>query len=509
MKRIRVELLLAAFTILFAGLNAAAQYTPRASNRQVRDLLIRIETKTDTFRETVGRSSRFDNTIRDDSIMTLITDFENATNQLRRDLDARMNYDAQVSEVLNRASSIDDFLNRSRMRVSVQSQWRSLRTDLSTLARYAGVAWNWNRPDTGYPGTGYPGRMNARLTGTYRLNTSMSDNVSEVLDRSLGAYNANERDRFRGRLERRLTAPDELAIEQNGRNITMASNLSQQVTFQADGITRTETTPRGRTVRTTASTSRSGFTVNTQGDRASDFWVSFEPEGFDRLRVTRRLYLENLNQTITATSVYDRTDRIARWPVIDRRPDWNDNTGVSGFYIPNGTRLTAVLQNMVSSRTSQPGDRFTMEITSPSSYRGAIIEGRVAQVESSGRLTGRANLSLEFDSLSHNGRTYRFAGIVDSAREADGDVVSITNEGTVRDSSQTKRTVTRAGIGAALGAIIGAIAGGGSGAAIGAGVGAGAGAGSVLIQGRDNIELQQGSEFMITATAPSSVGWNR
>ena len=87
--------------------------------------------------------------------------------------------------------------------------------------------------------------------------------------------------------------------------------------------------------------------------------------------------------------------------------------------------------------------------------------------------------------------------------------MTVTNEGTVRDTSQTQTTVVRAGIGAVLGAIIGAVAGGGQGAAIGAGVGAGAGAGSVLITGRDNIELGAGSTFNITATAPANTVNNR
>jgi len=87
-----------------------------------------------------------------------------------------------------------------------------------------------------------------------------------------------------------------------------------------------------------------------------------------------------------------------------------------------------------------------------------------------------------------------------------GDNVAVTNEGTIRDRNQTTQTATRAGIGAALGALIGAIAGGGQGAAVGAAVGAGAGAGSVLIQGRDNVELEQGTQFSITATGPSNVG---
>jgi hypothetical protein len=144
-----------------------------------------------------------------------------------------------------------------------------------------------------------------------------------------------------------------------------------------------------------------------------------------------------------------------------------------------------------------------MTVTSPGQYRGAVIEGHTAEARSSGRFTGRANVSLEFDSISLNGRTYRFAGIIDSVTAVNGDRITVNNEGTIRDTNQTTQTVTRAGVGAVLGAIIGAIAGGGQGAAIGAGVGAGVGAGSVLITGRDSIELGAGSTFDITAFAPA------
>jgi len=165
---------------------------------------------------------------------------------------------------------------------------------------------------------------------------------------------------------------------------------------------------------------------------------------------------------------------------------------------------------MVDSKVSQVGDRFTMEVTSPNQFRGAVIEGHISQVGNSGRVTGRANMSFDFDTIRMtNGQTYRFAGIIDSVRAANGDNVSVSNEGTVRDSNQTTKTATRAGIGAALGALIGAIAGGGQGAAIGAAVGAGAGAGTILIQGRDNVVLEQGTEFNITASSPNSTGFNR
>ncbi|MCY7374393.1 MAG: YMGG-like glycine zipper-containing protein [Pyrinomonadaceae bacterium] len=221
-----------------------------------------------------------------------------------------------------------------------------------------------------------------------------------------------------------------------------------------------------------------------------------------------RVYLENSNETITVASVYDKTSETA-----DLSINGNQNTGggnINDYIIANNTRLSAALRTPISTKVSQNGDRFQMEVTAPSQYNGAIIEGRVAKTERSGRVSGRANVSLEFDTIRlRNGQTYRFSGIVDDVTLANGEKVTVNNEGTVRDNNQTTKTVTRAGIGAALGALIGAIAGGGQGAAIGAGVGAGAGAGSVILQGRDDIELGEGTTFSITASAPNNGGSNR
>jgi hypothetical protein len=282
-------------------------------------------------------------------------------------------------------------------------------------------------------------------------------------------------------------------------------------------VARRETNDRGRTITTTASATNQALTINYQGDRNSDFYVTFMPVGNNQMRVTRRLYLPNRSQTITVSSLYDKIDPVAQWSTIDNGTYggggvYNGGVQTGGAYnnvfvVPNGTRLIAVLRTPINTRDTQVNDRFTMEVTSPNEYRGAVIEGNVSNVSRSDRLTGRANASLDFDTIRlADGRSYRFEGLVDSVRGANGDTVSVNNEGVIRDRNQTTRTVTRAGIGAALGAIIGAIAGGGQGAAIGAGVGAGAGAGSVLIQGRDNLDLGAGSEFSITSSSPANVG---
>jgi uncharacterized protein YcfJ len=497
---------------LFALLGVAdiqAQFTPRVNDTQVNNLLRRIETRTDTFRATADRrldNSRMDGTRAEDNISAYLDAFENATDELRRDFDNRRASSSDVNEVLTYGAYIDDFMRRRNMGAAANRQWGLIRSDLDQLAQLYRVSWDWNRQLPPFP-TDRWGNTSNRLDGTYQLNTAMSDDVNVVMDRV--RYNSNMRDRQRQNLQRRLSAPQTIAIETRGNTVTIASDFGQQLTLNADGRAITETNNRGRSTTTRVTMSGNSLTIQTTGDRNNDYTVVFTPIGGNRLRVTRSIYLENQNQMVTATAVYDRTGNTANWPPVNtNRPGWGNSPVASGdFLIPNGTRVTAVLRNRIATNASYSGDPFTMEVTSPGQYAGAIIRGRLTTVSQSGRVTGRANLSMEFDSIQHRGRTYSFAGIIDSAREADGDTISINNEGTVRDSNQTTRTVTRAGIGAALGALIGAIAGGGEGAAIGAAVGAGAGAGSVLIQGRDNLQLEQGTEFTITSTGPTNVGY--
>ena len=186
------------------------------------------------------------------------------------------------------------------------------------------------------------------------------------------------------------------------------------------------------------------------------------------------------------------------------REDSSVDGDVAGtFVVPDGTQIVAVLNEPLTTQTVREGERFTLTVRSPGQYEGATIDGVVSSVERSGRVTGRSQMTLDFDTIRlRDGRSYRFAGILESVRTSDGEVVRIDNEGAVPDSNQTKQTATRTAIGTAVGAIIGAIAGGGKGAAIGAVIGAGAGAGSVYVQGRNDLELDAGTEVTIRTTGP-------
>lgn len=172
------------------------------------------------------------------------------------------------------------------------------------------------------------------------------------------------------------------------------------------------------------------------------------------------------------------------------------------FIIPDNTLLEARLNQRLQAERIGNGTRFTMTVTSPRQYRGAVIEGYVLDAQRSGRVSGRSEIVLDFDRIRVRGRTYDFAGTIEDVRNNRGERVSVDREGAVREDSQTGRTVERTAGGAVIGTIIGAIAGGGSGAAKGAVIGGGLGAGSVLVQGRNNLDLRKDSRMTIRAAAP-------
>jgi hypothetical protein len=369
-----------------------------------------------------------------------------------------------------------------------------------------------------HPAAAQARRFHARrindLTGTYRLNISLSDNPSSVADQVTRTLPGPDRPRLRAIVRRRLDAPEELAIERNGRTITLASSSAAPVTFDADGQPVVEQARYGRTIRTVSRLSGNRLDISTSGDRSIDYQVSFEPiDGGRRLRVVRRVDNENLRQPVYARSVYDRISSDARLDMYDSdydrspRRGWDRGTrrdGDSAFGVPDGTEIVATLDTNLSTRQARVEDPFTLTVQAPAQFSGARIDGRVIDVTRSGRVAGRADMTFDFERIDfRDGRTVDFDGHLEGIRTVNGDTLHVENRATVEDEgSQTGRTATRTGVGAAIGAVIGAITNGGKGAAIGAAVGGAAGAGSVLVEGRDELDLRPGAEFRIRAGDP-------
>jgi hypothetical protein len=488
---------------------STGEYYP--NDIQLRQIVQRIDTRTSTF----SRNLRQDLNRRNynarysvDQVRQELSQFESAVMQLRNRVATRQVSSNDVRNVLQEASFLNSYVTDEQLSYQTENAWTPLRQELDQLATSFNVSWNWSTSPT-YPNEGGYGN-NGRLSGTYRINASRGDDVRRAAELATRNLPQNERQRVYDSLLRRLDPPNMLAIDQRGNAVTIASTRAPQINFVADGREQVEQNQNGRTVRVRASLSADRLTINRTGERAQDFTVTFEPTDNGRqLLVTRELYSDRFTQPVVVRSYYDRSSDVAQLNLYETSPEYDSGTTTSGttsgtFVVPNGVDLVGVLNTDLSTKTVQENDRFTLTVRSPGQFEGSTIEGYVTGVDRSGRITGRSQLTLNFDTIRlRDGRSYRFAGILENVRTPNGDVVRVDTEGAVRDDdNQTNRTVTRTAIGTAVGAIIGAIAGGGKGAAIGAVIGAGAGAGSVYVQGRTDLELPAGTEITVRATGP-------
>jgi len=145
-----------------------------------------------------------------------------------------------------------------------------------------------------------------------------------------------------------------------------------------------------------------------------------------------------------------------------------------------GDVIPVTLNDSISSANSHPGDTFTATVQSDQpGYRrlsGDIIKGHVTDVEHSHhKHPGR--LSVQFDKLTtQDGKVFDIDG---SPIGLDDNSVTTNADGTfVAKSTEKKKTLEYAGIGAGAGTVLGILGGGGLrlgtillGAAVGAGIG--------------------------------------
>ena len=159
------------------------------------------------------------------------------------------------------------------------------------------------------------------------------------------------------------------------------------------------------------------------------------------------------------------------------------------YLVEPGTHIPLSLINSVSTKNSVPGDPVYFESVFPILVDGRIVippgswvMGTITQVQRPGRVKGRGEFHLRFDSLTlPNGTTRDFRARVSgldgrASEELDRKEGSIKSEG---NKAGDTRTIAET---AAAGASVGALAGSASGAAaMGAGIGAAAGAAAGLI----------------------------
>ena len=132
--------------------------------------------------------------------------------------------------------------------------------------------------------------------------------------------------------------------------------------------------------------------------------------------------------------------------------------------VPGGTEFDVRLEKTLSSGTSQVEDRFeaTTMVDLMNGDRvlvpaGSVMRGVVSSVQKAGHIERKGSLTVAFDQIRINGRSYPIRATVEQALESEG----------------IKGEAGKIGAGAGVGAILGAILGGAKGALAGILVGGG------------------------------------
>jgi hypothetical protein len=148
--------------------------------------------------------------------------------------------------------------------------------------------------------------------------------------------------------------------------------------------------------------------------------------------------------------------------------------------VPAGTFLRVRIDQTVDTDRSRPGDEFTGSLATPLvmegetvAPRGAPVKGFIQKSVPSGRLRGRAVISLGLRSLE----------IRDTRVELDTDSITRVSE------DHRNRNIAMIGGGSGIGALIGGLTGGGKAALIGAGAGAAAGTAGAAVTGERNVRI--------------------
>jgi len=171
------------------------------------------------------------------------------------------------------------------------------------------------------------------------------------------------------------------------------------------------------------------------------------------------------------------------------------------YELTSGTRVPLNLMNAVSTRTAAEGDRIYLETIFPILANGKIVippgsyvAGTVTSVKRAGKVKGKAELYVRFDSLTlPNGVTRDFRsrmGGLDGQNAGSLD----RSEGKVQGDSGKGEDAATVASATAWGATIGGVAArSGMGAGIGAAAGAAAGMVGVLMSRGPDAILERGS----------------
>jgi len=171
-----------------------------------------------------------------------------------------------------------------------------------------------------------------------------------------------------------------------------------------------------------------------------------------------------------------------------------------------GTVIPVTLTSRISTKNARDGDGIYGKTVFPITVNnkivipeGSFVRGKVTEIRRPGRVKGKGELTLNFQTLVLPGGItvpiYTSLGGAGGAGERKG-------EATVQGDSSKGEDAKTVGTTAAQGALIGVIADRGKGAVVGGGVGAAAGTAAVLLTRGKDLVLEPGTTIEIVLDRP-------
>ena len=179
--------------------------------------------------------------------------------------------------------------------------------------------------------------------------------------------------------------------------------------------------------------------------------------------------------------------------------------------IPSGTKVPLALKQSLSTKNAKEGDAVYAVTTFPVVINdriiipaGTYVQGRVSDVKRGGRIKGRAEVLMHFNTLIYpSGYTVVLPGALQNVPGAEKTSMK-GEEGTVQQDSQTGEKAKTVATAAGTGAVVGGLSNGVKGGLIGAGVGGGIGTAIGLLSRGNDVRMEAGTtlEMVIQREVP-------
>ena len=224
-----------------------------------------------------------------------------------------------------------------------------------------------------------------------------------------------------------------------------------------------------------------------------------DPQGFARYEYTdTRDRIEDLRTRARgdSTGAYSVAPST---PSTGRQTTTRGTTGTTAvnqrgsMEIPSGTEMDVRLSNTLDSGVSKVEDRFEattmvdLNVNGRTAIpAGSVVRGVVTAVEPGTRTNRTSKMTVSFDQVTVNGRSYPMRGTVTEAIEGDG------------IKGEAGRTAAGAGVGAIIGGLLGGVKGAIAGILIGGG-------GTIAATEGKEVELPQGSVLRVRIDSPVTI----